>query len=124
MSLPTSWREGSDAPGVLIRGWVLRAGGGGCYAGSSQCSIPLKNARGANTCFFAFADTVVARAYGRNNECHGWLGVKWQTKPGAAPSRLMVRPSKPATTALGGLADGTGAHCGWSVVNTQKSTAA
>jgi len=55
-----------------------------------QCSIPLKNARGANTCFFAFADTVVARAYGRNNECHGWLGVKWQTKPGAAPSRLMV----------------------------------
>mmetsp|Transcript_18629 Transcript_18629/g.25830 ORF Transcript_18629/g.25830 Transcript_18629/m.25830 type:complete len:587 (-) Transcript_18629:142-1902(-) len=55
-----------------------------------QCALPLRNARGKNTCFFAYANTVVARAYRRMNECHGWMGVKWQTSPGAEPSRLMI----------------------------------
>ncbi|KAK3283414.1 hypothetical protein CYMTET_8881, partial [Cymbomonas tetramitiformis] len=55
-----------------------------------QCELPLKADRGKNTCFFAFADTVVAKAYLRDNECHGWLGVKWQTSPGTPPSRLML----------------------------------
>eukprot|EP00854_Cymbomonas_tetramitiformis_P016088 gene16088-19083_t len=36
-----------------------------------QCELPLKADRGKNTCFFAFADTVVAKAYLRDNECHG-----------------------------------------------------
>ena len=47
-----------------------------------QCFLTLKTARGKDTCFFAFADTVVAKAFGRNNECHGWLGIKYQSKPG------------------------------------------
>lgn len=47
-----------------------------------QCFLTLKTARGKDTCFFAFADTVVAKAFGRNNECHGWLGIKYQSRPG------------------------------------------
>lgn len=38
-----------------------------------QCNLTLRKERGKNTAFFAFADTVVAKAYGRDNECHGWL---------------------------------------------------
>lgn len=47
-----------------------------------QCSLTLRNARGPETQFFAFADTVVAKAFNRDNECHGWLGIKFQTAPG------------------------------------------
>lgn len=55
-----------------------------------SCSLNLRKQRGKNTAFFAFADTVVARAFGRNNECHGWLGVKFQPRPGDAPSTVML----------------------------------
>lgn len=55
-----------------------------------QTTLPLRNARGDTTCFFAFADTVVAKAFGRENECHGWMGVKWQTAPNRAPNRIMI----------------------------------
>uniref|UniRef100_A0A7S3XDH2 Nicotinate-nucleotide adenylyltransferase n=1 Tax=Picocystis salinarum TaxID=88271 RepID=A0A7S3XDH2_9CHLO len=55
-----------------------------------QCTLPLKNARGENTAFFSFADTVVAKAYGRQNECHGWMGLKYQISPGKPPSRIML----------------------------------
>ncbi len=47
-----------------------------------QCFLTLKSARGKDTAFFAFADTVVAKAFGRDNECHGWLGIKYQSRPG------------------------------------------
>lgn len=47
-----------------------------------QCFLTLKTARGKDTCFFAFADTVVAKAFGRDNECHGWIGIKFQSSPG------------------------------------------
>ena len=77
-----------------------------------QCDLTLRSARGDNTAFFCFADTVVAKvdafsnaravlpldaascgyavvirvvpvvqAYNRNNECHGWLGIKYQSSP-------------------------------------------
>jgi hypothetical protein len=55
-----------------------------------SCSLNLRKQRGANTAFFTFADTVVARAFGRKNECHGWLGVKFQHKPGVEPSTVML----------------------------------
>lgn len=55
-----------------------------------QCFLTLKTARGKDTAFFAFADTVVAKAFGRNNECHGWLGIKYQSKPGAEPNTVMI----------------------------------
>ena len=50
----------------------------------------LGSARGSKTRFFVFADTVSARNYAGTNECHGWLGLRFQTKPGAQPSNVIV----------------------------------
>src|SRR3712207_2273508 len=41
----------------------------------------LAETRGDTTNFFAFADTVVARSYAGGNECHGWMGVRFQAHP-------------------------------------------
>ncbi|HEV2811410.1 MAG TPA: hypothetical protein VGV93_13555 [Acidimicrobiales bacterium] len=50
----------------------------------------LSDERGDSTSFFAFADTVVARSYGRTNECHGWMGVKFQAYPRDEPSQIVL----------------------------------
>ena len=55
-----------------------------------QCQLTLNNDRGDNTQFFAFADTVVAKAYKRDNECHGWLGIKYQGAPKKEPCSVMI----------------------------------
>src|ERR1700691_5675414 len=41
----------------------------------------LTPTRGDSTAFFAFANTVAARNYQGTNECHGWMGVKYQAHP-------------------------------------------
>src|SRR5580692_5135570 len=50
----------------------------------------LKEKRGATTRFFVFADTVVARSYSRQDDAHGWLGLRFQTEPGAEASQIIV----------------------------------
>ena len=40
--------------------------------------------------FFVFADTVVARSYSRQDDAHGWLGIRFQTEPGQEPSQIIV----------------------------------
>lgn len=50
----------------------------------------LAEKRGDSTSFFAFADTVVARSYRGGNECHGWLGVKFQSRPRDEPSQILL----------------------------------
>lgn len=50
----------------------------------------LSELRGKDTCFFSFADTVSARNYLGTNECHGWLGIKFQTSPGAPDSQIII----------------------------------
>ena len=50
----------------------------------------LAEDRGDGTSFFAFADTVVARSYRGGNECHGWMGVKFQSHPGDDPSQIVL----------------------------------
>jgi hypothetical protein len=50
----------------------------------------LSDQRGDDTSFFAFADTVVARSYRGGNECHGWMGVKFQSHPGDEPSQIVL----------------------------------
>ncbi len=50
----------------------------------------LSEKRGDNTAFFAFADTVVARSYKGGNECHGWMGVKFQSRPRDEPSQILI----------------------------------
>jgi len=50
----------------------------------------LSDSRGDTTSFFAFADTVVARSYRGGNECHGWMGVKFQAHPRDEPSQIII----------------------------------
>ena len=50
----------------------------------------LRAKRGADTDFFVFADTVSARNFRGTNECHGWMGIKYQAAPGAEPSQIVV----------------------------------
>jgi len=40
--------------------------------------------------FFAYAATVSAKSYNRENECHAWCGVRIQTYPGAEPTDIIV----------------------------------
>ena len=42
------------------------------------------------TAFFAFADTVVARSYRGTNECHGWMGMKFQSRVNDQPSQIVM----------------------------------
>ncbi|QDU21320.1 hypothetical protein ETAA1_32860 [Urbifossiella limnaea] len=50
----------------------------------------LGPARGGATAFFAFADTVSARNFKGTNECHGWMGVKFQARPREPASQVIV----------------------------------
>lgn len=50
----------------------------------------LCHSRGDNTAFFAFADTVSARNFRGTNECHGWMGVKYQVHPRDQDSQIII----------------------------------
>jgi hypothetical protein len=50
----------------------------------------LRDARGDTTAFFAFADTVSARNYAGTNDCHGWIGVKFQAHPRDQDSQIII----------------------------------
>jgi hypothetical protein len=46
----------------------------------------LAKTRGEKTCFFVFANTVATRHEGGN----GWLGIRFQSRPGAQPSEIVI----------------------------------
>ncbi|HEY4222847.1 MAG TPA: TonB-dependent receptor [Myxococcota bacterium] len=50
----------------------------------------LTSERGARTAFFAFADTVSARNFHGTNECHAWMGIRFQAAPGAPDSEIQI----------------------------------
>lgn len=50
----------------------------------------LHSRRGDTTRFFVFADTVAAQGFKRRSDCHGWMGVRFQTEPGAEPSQILI----------------------------------
>jgi hypothetical protein len=50
----------------------------------------LTATRGDTTAFFAFANTVAARNFSGTNECHGWMGVKYQTQPRDEDSQIVI----------------------------------
>lgn len=50
----------------------------------------LAEERGDSNAFFAFADTVVARSFRGGNECHGWMGVKFQSHVRDEPSQIIM----------------------------------
>jgi hypothetical protein len=50
----------------------------------------LGEGRGDTNAFFAFADTVVARSFRGGNECHGWMGVKFQAHVRDETSQIVL----------------------------------
>jgi hypothetical protein len=50
----------------------------------------LDGTRGGRTNFFVFADTVSARNFHGTNECHGWLGVRFQIEPGGPHNDILL----------------------------------
>ncbi len=50
----------------------------------------LKEKRGDTTAFFAFADTVSARNFKGTNECHGWMGIRFQAHPRDEDSQIVI----------------------------------
>jgi hypothetical protein len=46
--------------------------------------------RGDSKCFFAFANTVATRRFGSAENGRGWIGVRFQARPGAEPSDVVI----------------------------------
>ena len=50
----------------------------------------LKDTRGSSTKFFVFANTAAAQSYIRRDECHGWMGVRFQAEPKGEASEVII----------------------------------
>jgi hypothetical protein len=50
----------------------------------------LQATRGERSAFFVFADTVATRNPTRDENGHGWLGLRFQTHPGGPPSEIII----------------------------------
>ncbi len=50
----------------------------------------LDQSIGADTTFFAFANTVKAKSYAGADESHGWLGIRFQVAPQTEPSEIII----------------------------------
>jgi hypothetical protein len=50
----------------------------------------LHVSRGATTKFISFVDTVSARNFSGTNECHGWLGLRFQQTPGGLTNDIIL----------------------------------
>lgn len=50
----------------------------------------LQETRGDDTAFFVFSDTVAALSYKGTNECHGWMGVRFQARPRDEDSQILM----------------------------------
>jgi hypothetical protein len=50
----------------------------------------LNQKRGGKSRFFAFANTVTARSFKQQDESHGWMGIRSQTRPYSDPSDIWI----------------------------------
>ncbi len=50
----------------------------------------LTEKRGESTSFFTFADTVSARNFQGTNECHAWMGLRFQVTPGGDDNLIII----------------------------------
>ncbi len=50
----------------------------------------LEGHRPEDSIFFAFADTVAAKGYKSDRECHGWVGLNFQVAPLAAVNKIIL----------------------------------
>jgi len=55
-----------------------------------QLTAQLNPARGQKNAFFVFADTVATHGSARSSGGHGWLGIRFQDRPGAEPSEVIL----------------------------------
>lgn len=60
----------------------------------------LDRERGETTAFFAFADTVAARSFKGDNECHGWMGIRFQARPRDQDNQIVIHIRMLDTEAL------------------------
>ncbi len=60
----------------------------------------LSEARGADTRFFAFCNSVAARNFSGTNECHGWVGLRFQTEPMGASNTIILHINMLDETAI------------------------
>jgi hypothetical protein len=56
----------------------------------SQLTAQLGVVRGERSSFFVFADTVATHGSSRGPGGHGWLGIRFQDRPLASPSEIIV----------------------------------
>jgi hypothetical protein len=52
--------------------------------------LRLSAARGDRTAFFTFGDTVAAKSFHSNNDGHGWIGLKFQSRPRDNESQILL----------------------------------
>ena len=50
----------------------------------------VSKGRSSDNKFFAFADTVAAKTLDSDKDCQGWMGIRYQPNPGAAPSQVVL----------------------------------
>lgn len=50
----------------------------------------LSSKRGHESRFFAFADTVAAMSFKGSSECHGWMGIRYQSIPLGPPNEIVI----------------------------------
>ncbi len=56
----------------------------------AQLLEQLHPSRGADSKFFSFVDTISARNYAGTNDCHGWVGLRFQREPNTAPNDVIL----------------------------------
>jgi hypothetical protein len=56
----------------------------------NQLLAQVQETRGLSTRFFSFADTVSARNFAGTNECHGWMGIRFQAQPGGGAQDILL----------------------------------
>lgn len=52
--------------------------------------VRTEDHRPEGSTFFAFANTVTARGYRRQDECHGWLGIRLQSTPKSPTDEIIL----------------------------------
>jgi hypothetical protein len=50
----------------------------------------LDGSRRSGRTFFVFADTVAAKSFSRQEEGHGWLGIRFEQEPHQLPSEIII----------------------------------
>ncbi len=56
----------------------------------TQLIKELNKSRGSTTRFFAYVDTISARNYSGTNVPHGWIGLRFQSRPGGESHQIIL----------------------------------